>query len=408
MARQGRAAFAFIFITVALDMLALGVMIPVLPKLIVQLEGGDVSAAARMTGLFGMAWAAAQLFAAPVLGALSDRFGRRPIILLSNLGLGLDYVLMALAPSVSWLFVGRVLSGITTASFPTAGAYIADVTPEDERAAKFGALSAAFGLGFVVGPAVGGVLGAIDLRLPFWVAAGLSILNFAYGLVILPESLPAERRTPFRWALANPLGSLAFLRSHPGLFALGVASALGFLAHEALPSVFVLYATERYAWDEAAIGVALAAVGICSTVVSAGLTGYAVRRLGERRALLFGLLCGVLGLLVFALAPTGAWFLSGIPLIALWGLGGPALSAMMSRAVGPSAQGQLQGALGSLHGITGTVAPVLFTQVLAATFMPGSLLPAGAPFFVATLFLAASLVLTWRVVGALSAHRAAA
>src|SRR5215217_7863517 len=229
----GSAAFIFIFVTVALDMLALGVMIPVLPKLVLQFEGGDMAKAVAITGVFGFVWAAMQFVFAPVLGLLSDRFGRRPIVLLSNLGLGLDYVLMALAPTLGWLFAGRVISGITAASVSTASAYIADVTPPEKRAAQYGMLGAAFGLGFVVGPAVGGLLGAIDLRLPFWVAAALSLANAGYGLFVLPESLPRERRAPaLAWARANPRGSLKLLRSHPELFGLAAAALLYFLAHE--------------------------------------------------------------------------------------------------------------------------------------------------------------------------------
>lgn len=395
--RHGRAAFAFIFVTVALDMLALGVMVPVLPRLVVQLEGGNLAAAARASGVFGVAWAAAQLFAAPVLGGLSDRFGRRPVILLSNLGLALDYLLMALAPSLPWLFVGRVISGVTSASFPTAGAYVADVTPEAERAARFGLLGAAFGLGFVVGPAVGGVLGEIDLRLPFYVATALSLSNFAYGLFVLPESLPPERRAPFRWRHANPLGSLRFLREREGMLGFAVASACGYLAHEALPSVFVLYATSRYGWDDGTVGMVLAGVGIASTVVSAALVGPAVRRLGERRAVLTGLTLGTAGFLAYGLAPTGVSFCLGVPLTALWGLGGPAMSAIMSRRAGPAAQGQLQGALGSLHGVTGLVAPLLFTQVLAATFGADAPLPLpGAPFLLAAALLGGAVLLMAR------------
>jgi DHA1 family tetracycline resistance protein-like MFS transporter len=392
-----RAAFAFVYVTVVLDMLALGVMVPVLPKLIVQLDGGDLAQAAQVTGVFSLAWAAVQLFAAPVLGSLSDRYGRRPVILLSNLGLGLDYLLMAVAPSLPWLFLGRIISGLTAASFPTAGAYVADVTPEGERAARFGLLGSAFGLGFIIGPAVGGLLGAVDLRLPFWVAAALSLANFAYGLFILPESLPAERRSPFRWQLANPLGSIGFLRSHPGLLGFALASGLGYLAHDALPSVFVLYADHRYGWDEATVGGVLAAVGVCSTIVSAVLVGPAVQRLGERGALLTGIACGTLGFAAYGLAPSGAYFLIGVPLTALWGIGGPAMSAIMSRRVGPEGQGKLQGALGSLHGLTGMAAPILFTQVFAATLGERPVLPfVGTPFLLAAMLLAGSLgLMAW-------------
>ncbi|MFL5347882.1 MAG: TCR/Tet family MFS transporter [Hyalangium sp.] len=393
-----RAAFAFIFVTVMLDMLALGIMVPVLPKLIIAFEGGDRAGAASVTGLFGFTWAAMQFVFSPVLGTLSDRFGRRLVILLSNFGLGLDYVLMALAPSLGWLFAGRLISGITAASFSTASAYIADVTPAEQRAARFGMLGAAFGLGFIVGPAVGGLLGDISLRLPFWAAAGLSLVNAAYGFFILPESLPPERRTEFAWRRANPLGSMKLLRSHGELLGLAAATFLYSLAHESLPSMFVLYTDYRYGWSERMVGLTLAAVGVCSTIVSAALVGPAVARLGERRALLVGLFFGALAFLVYALAPTGRLFLVGIPFGALLGLAGPAMQALMTRRVEASHQGQLQGALSSLRGITGMMGPVLFTQIFAVAIRDTSLphLP-GAPYLLAGALMAGGLFLSWRV-----------
>ena len=266
-----RAAFLFIFVTVLLDMLALGVIIPILPKLIERFVAGDTAYAAQIYGLFTTVWALMQFLFSPLLGALSDRFGRRPVVLLSNLGLGLDYLLMAWAPSLAWLFVGRVLSGMTSASFTTANAYIADVTEPDARAGAFGMLGAAFGIGFVLGPAFGGYLGAIDLRLPFWVAAGLSIGNFLYGVIVLPESLPRDKRGPFRLSRANPLGALRLLSAHRELAGLAAVIFLYHLAHWSLPSMFVLYADHRYGWDARMIGWTLAAVGVCSMIVQAGL-----------------------------------------------------------------------------------------------------------------------------------------
>ncbi len=393
-----RAAFAFIFITVALDMLALGVMVPVLPKLIIAFEGGDRSLAAQVTGYFGFAWALMQFVFAPVLGGLSDRFGRRPVILLSNFGLGLDYLLMALAPSLGWLAVGRVVSGITSASFPTAAAYISDVTPHEKRAARFGMLGAAFGLGFIIGPAVGGLLGDIDLRLPFWASAGLSLANAAYGFFILPESLPKARRAPFDWRRANPVGSLRLLRAHPGLLGLAATAFIYFAAHEALPSMFVIYTDYRYHWDERTVGLALALIGICTTVVSAGLVGFTVKRLGERRTVLLGLTCGLLGFAVYAVASTGGLFMAGLPFVALWGVAGPAMQSLMTRRVGPNAQGQLQGAIGSMRAITGMVGPILFTQVFAAAVSDqASVKLPGAPYWLATLLLLCSLILAFFV-----------
>ena len=392
-----RAAFLFIFITVALDMLALGVMIPVLPKLIIEFEHGDVAQAAGAAGLFGFSWAAMQFVFSPLLGAISDRRGRRPVILLSNLGLGLDYLLMALAPSLSWLFVGRLISGITSASYSTAGAYIADVTPKEQRAAKFGMLGAAFGLGFVVGPAIGGWLGGISLRMPFYAAAGLSLSNALYGFFVLPESLPKEKRAPFVWSKANPVGSLALLRSHPRLLSLALVSFLAKVAHDSLPSVFVLYTDYRYHWSERTIGLCLAGVGVASTLVAALLVGPLVKRFGERRALLVGLLFGVLGFGVYGWAPTGGWFLVGIPLVAIWGLAGPAFQALMSRRIEPSAQGRLQGALASMSGITGMVGPLLFTQIFAFGISSRAVHWPGAPFWASSLLLGASLLVAFFV-----------
>jgi len=393
-----RAALVFIFVTVVLDMLALGMIVPVLPNLVVHFLGGDTARAAAIYGLFGTAWALMQLLFSPVLGALSDRYGRRPVILLSNFGLGLDYVLMALAPTLGWLFVGRVISGITAASFATAGAYIADVAPPEKRAAGFGMLGAAFGLGFVLGPALGGVLGAMGPRLPFWVAAGLSLVNAMYGLFVLPESLPRERRGVFAWQQANPVGSLRLLRSHPELLGLGTVAFLRSLAHAALPSTFVLYAGYRYAWDERTVGLTLAGMGVCGMVVSGGLVGPAVTRFGERAVLIAGLLFGAAGFAVYGLATTGAKALLGVPLQALWGLSTPAAQGLMTRRVKPAEQGQLQGAQSSLMGIAGLIGPILFTFTFA-TFIGARRdwhLP-GAPFLLAALLLAAAVVLAWRV-----------
>src|SRR5262249_14333947 len=225
-----RAAFIFIFITVLLDMLALGVIVPVLPALVVAFRGGDTATGAAVYGVFATVWAVMQFICSPVLGSLSDRFGRRKVILLSNLGLGLDYLLMAVAPTLAWLFVGRVISGITSSSFGTAGAYIADVTPPEQRARQFGRLGVALGVGFVIGPTIGGLVGGVSLRAPVWGAAILSLANAAYGFFILPESLPLERRSPFRWRRANPVGSIRLLWSRPPLFALGTAGFLSMLA----------------------------------------------------------------------------------------------------------------------------------------------------------------------------------
>jgi DHA1 family tetracycline resistance protein-like MFS transporter len=393
-----RAALIFIFLTVMLDMLALGVVIPVLPKLVESFVGGSVAEAAGIVGVMGTVWAVMQFLFSPVQGALSDRFGRRPVILFSNFGLGFDYVLMALAPSLAFLFAGRVISGITAASFSTAGAYIADVTPPERRAAGFGMLGAAFGIGFVLGPAVGGVLGDIDLRLPFWVAAALSLANGCYGFFILPESLKPELRARFSLKRANPIGALGLLRRQPELLGLAGVAFLVNLAHQSLPSVFVLYAGYRYGWDQKIIGLTLAGVGVCSMIVQGGLVRPLVARLGERTALLIGLVAGAAGFAVYGLATTGPAFWLGIPVMALWGLASPANQGLMTRRVAATEQGRLQGALGSIMGVTGVIGPGLFTQTFAAFIGPERdwHLP-GAGFLLAALLLALAAGLAWVV-----------
>lgn len=337
-----QAAVVFILITVVLDMLSFGIIIPVLPKLVEEFLGGNTARAAEIYGLMGTAWALMQFICSPIQGALSDRFGRRPVVLLSNIGLGLDFILMALAPNVAWLFVGRVISGMAASSFSTAGAYIADVTPPEKRAAGFGLIGAAFGLGFVLGPAVGGLLGAVDPRWPFWGAAGTSLLNACYGFFVLPESLARERRTPFSWTRANPLGSLTLLRSHHELLGLATVSFLLNLAHVVLPSVAVLYLGYRYGWGPSAVGFTLAAVGVCAMIVQGTLVKAITARIGERRTLLTGLLCGATGFAVYGLAPTPFLYCLGIPVMAFWGLAYPAAQGLMTRRVSPSEQGNFR------------------------------------------------------------------
>jgi DHA1 family tetracycline resistance protein-like MFS transporter len=290
-----------------------------------------------------------------------------------------------------------VLSGITAATYSTAGAYIADVTPPERRAAGFGLLGAAFGLGFVLGPALGGLAGSVDARLPFWIAAGLTLGNALYGVLVLPESLPPERRARFEWRRANPVGSLRLLRSHPELFALAGVVFLSAIAHDALPSTTVLYTHHRYGWGDRAVGLLLAAVGVSSALVSALLVGPVVARFGERRSLLAAQALGALGFALYGLAPTGAVFLAGVIPQALWGLRGPAMQGLMTRRVGASEQGRLQGAQASLVGIAGLLGPALFTQTFAACIGPGAPLPLpGAPFLLAAALLVASLALAWR------------
>ncbi len=393
-----QAAVIFILITIALDMLALGAIIPVLPGLVKSFLGNDTVAGARVYGLFGTVWALMQFIFMPVLGALSDRYGRRPVVLLSNLGLGLDYILMALAPSLWLLFVGRVISGITAASFSVASAYIADITAPEKRAAAFGMIGGAFGIGFILGPALGGILGEFGPRVPFWVAAAFSLINFAYGWFVLPESLSPDKRSAFKFRNANPLGSLRFLQSVPGLGPLSFVNFLSFLAHEVLPSTTVLYVGYRYGSSPGTVGIFLAVVGVCSMLMQVLGIKPLVKAFGEGRMLIGGLIAGAVGFAIYGLAPNMWWMTLGIPVVALWGTAGPAVQALMTAKVGPTQQGQLQGALASLRGVSGLIGPGLFTLTFAQFIGDWKFagLP-GAPFFLATALLTAAAVLSWRL-----------
>lgn len=397
-AGRGSAAFVFILVMVALDMVAFGIIAPVLPDLIRQFEGGDFARASDLTGYLLLVWNVMQFFFSPILGAWSDRFGRRPIILLSCFGLGVDYIVMALAPNLSWLFLGRIVSGITASNIPTAYAYITDVTPPDKRAKPFGLISAAFGLGFVIGPAVGGYLGNSNLRAPFWAAAILSLVNSLYGFFVLPESLPKERRAKSAWHMANPLGSLSLLRSHRELAGLSAVVTLYYLAHNSLPSIWALYTEYRYGWNHGDVGLSLSLVGVCAAIVSGALVGPFVKRFGERQGVLTGLTCGTLGFIGFALAVSGWMVYAVIPFIALWGIAAPAIQSLMSQRVDPSSQGKLQGAINSLRAITGMAGPVLFTQVFALAISPRTRihLP-GAPYHLAAVLLFSGLLLAFYV-----------
>ena len=394
-----RAAVAFIFVTVLLDMLAFGIVIPVLPHLIEQLAGGGIANAAWWVGVFSTVFAIVQFAFSPVQGALSDRFGRRPVILISNLGLAFDFVVLALAPTLWLLFVARIVLGMTAASFSTANAYIADITPREQRAAAFGLLGGAFGLGFIIGPGLGGFLGDISLRLPFWVAAALALCNFLYGFFILPESLPKARRSArFELHNAHPFGSLKLLRRYPQVLGLAVVMFLVYLAHYVLQTTFVLYADYRYQWGPQAVGFVLMLVGACDGSVQAFLTGRLTPRFGERRVLLAGMLCGIGAFLLMGVADTGWVFLLGVPLMALWGLCGPPMQAIMTHQVDPSEQGRLQGAISSLGSFAGIFGPYLFAQVFSFSIAPAAPLHLpGLAFVLAALLLAAGAIIASRV-----------
>ncbi|HXE67809.1 MAG TPA: TCR/Tet family MFS transporter [Hyphomicrobiaceae bacterium] len=392
-----KAAIAFIFAIVLLDVIALGIVIPVLPKLVESMVG-ETARGAEIFGLFGTAWALMQFFCSPLLGALSDRFGRRPVLLISMAGHGLDYILMAVAPNLIWLFVGRVISGITAASFGTAYAYIADVTEPEKRAQNFGVVGAAFGVGFVLGPALGGILGAYDPRLPFWVAAGFSLANAAYGYLFVPESLPPERRMAFSLARANPVGSLKLLRRRPELLGLAGVTFLHQLAHASLPAIAVLYTSYRYGWDSQMMGLSLAAIGIMSGLVQGTLIKPIVARIGERRTSLVGLLFGAVGFAIYGVASTSLQFWAAIPVMALWGIAGAAMQAMMSKLVAASEQGQLQGANASIMAVAGLIGPGLFSFTFAWSIAQGgaAALP-GLAFLLAAALLVVAVALAWQV-----------
>jgi DHA1 family tetracycline resistance protein-like MFS transporter len=390
--RPRKAATVFIFITIVLDVLAMGMVIPVMPQLFQQVGGGDDAHMSVIFGLFGTSWAVMQLISAPVQGALSDRFGRRPIILVSNFGMGLNYLLMAVSPNLAWLFVGRIVSGVCAGSIPAAMAYLADVNPPEKRAAGFGLLGAAFSLGFAIGPGLGGMLGALGPRAPFWAAAGLSLANAMYGLFVLPESLARERRAPLEIRHLNPVSALVnLLRTYPALGAMLAVSFLFSLAQQGPNNVFSLYAFHRYHWRAPDIGLMMTAFGVGGMIVQAGLVPLATKWLGDRNALLFGLTLQIGGLIMFALASTPAQFWLAVPVMSLGAVGGPAWSAFVSRQVSAQEQGRLAGATSSINSLTGIIAPSVFTFSFAAAIRPGSWLPLGVPFFTAAAFMAMAM-----------------
>lgn len=397
-----QAAFRFIFATSVMNAISFGIMIPVLPNLIKEFTGGDYAAASQWNVVFATVWGLMQFFCGPVLGLLSDRIGRRPVLLISLGGLAIDFLFMALAPSLAWLFVGRVINGMTAASFSTAGAYVADVTPPDQRAKTFGWMGSAFSFGFLVGPVLGGLLAEQSLRLPFFVAAALTSLNWLYGFFVLPESLPVERRiTRFDWRRANPVGSLAFLRRHTDLLSLAVINFLFFFAQNVLPSIFVLYAGFRYHWSPLLMGFTLMGTGALGVFVQLLFVGPVVARIGERGALLLGALGGAVGFALYGFAPTGWFYLASAPVFALMNFMQPGLQGLMTRRVGPQEQGQLQGANQSLQGISSIFGPLVFGTLFAfAVHRDATLHLPGLPIFVASGLLVLAFVLTLRIVPA--------
>jgi DHA1 family tetracycline resistance protein-like MFS transporter len=390
-----QAAFGFIFASALMNSVSFGIMIPILPNLIRQFTGGDTAAASEWNLFFGATWGVMQFFFGPILGMLSDRVGRRPVLLISFFGLAVDFLFMAFAPTLWWLYVGRILNGMTASSFSTAGAYVADVTSPESRAKTFGLLQSAFSFGFIIGPTLGGILGQNDLRLPFMAAAAITAVNWFYGLLVLPESLPAARRLPaFDWRRANPVGSLGLLRSHPGLLGLAGVGFLFQLAQVVLPTIFVLYTTYRYGWSPRALGFTFLLTGVLGVIVQMFLVGPIVARLGERRTVLVGGGVGAIGFLWYGWASSGWLYLLGTPIFALSSLLMPGLQGLMTRRIPSNQQGQLQGAMQSLQGIASIIGPVIFGETFAWSLRHDAILHApGLAIYVAGALLALASLL---------------
>lgn len=397
MANNRKAAIGFIFITLMIDITGLGLIIPVMPKLIEELTGKGISVASEYSGWLMFAFAIMQFIFAPILGGLSDKYGRRPILLISLFGFALDYLFLSFAGTIFLLFVGRAFAGITGASFTTATAYIADISTNENRAKNFGMVGAAFGLGFIIGPVIGGLLGSFGPRVPFMVAAGLTFINFLYGYFILPESLDAAHRRPFDWKRANPIGSLVSLKNHPALGGLAISLLLIYLAAHAVQSNWSFFVIEKFNWSEAMIGISLGVVGVLVALVQGGLIRYTSPKLGNEKSIYIGLLLYALGLLLFAFA-SQSWmmFVFLIP-YCLGGIAGPALQAVMTNNVPANAQGELQGALTSLISLTSIIGPPIMTGLFAYFTKPSAPVHfSGASFLLGAILMFASAVISFR------------
>jgi MFS transporter, DHA1 family, tetracycline resistance protein len=378
-------ALTFIFITVLIDVIGLGVIIPVIPKLIEELTGGGLSEASRYNAWLTVAYGVMQFVFSPILGGLSDRYGRRPILLLSLMGLGLDYVFMALAPTIAWLFLGRTIAGLCGASFSTAAAYIADISTPEKRAQNFGLIGAAFGVGFIIGPMIGGICGHWGPRIPFFVAAGFSLLNFLYGYFVLPESLPEHNRRKFDWKRANPIGSLLNLKRYPVIAGLVVTYLLLFMAGKSVESTWTFYTMLKFNWNSVWVGISLSVVGILVALVQGGLIRVIIPKLGQKKSVFTGLFLYLAGLILFAFATKGWMMFAFLVPYCLGGIAGPALQGIMSTQVPVNEQGELQGALTSLMSLTTILGPLMmnnlfyyFTKEDAPVYFPGAAFIAGA------------------------------
>ena len=392
-----RAALAFIFVTAVLDIVAMGIIIPVLPQLIEQFVGSNAQAGV-LNGIFVALWAGMQFVASPIIGSLSDQYGRRPVILLSCIGLSIDYVLMALAPDLWWLAVGRMIAGVTSSSFTTVFAYMADITPPEGRARAYGLIGAAFSGGFVLGPVMGGFLGEFGPRVPFWAAAAMSGVAFLYGLFVLPESLAPEKRMAFSWKRANPVGALMLLLRHRELAGLSIVNFLLYFAHHVFSAVFVLYAAMRYGWGPWQVGLLLAMTGVLDMIMQGVVTGPLVKRIGDRSTMIIGLVGGTVGLGLMGWAPTGLMFVLAMLPNALWGLAMPTIQSLMTRRVGEDEQGQLQGANSSVGSIAGVASPIFFGWIYWLSAGQGAAVPVpGLAFYLAAAVLLLAALIGWRV-----------
>ena len=390
--QPGRFAVIFVFITVFIDMVGFGLIMPVLPRLIEEVSGSDLAGASIWGGWLFFAYGGMQFLFGPAIGNLSDAYGRRPVLLLSVFGLAVDYLLTAFAPSMLWLFVGRIFAGICGASYTTANAFLADITKPEERAKVFGMMGAAFGLGFVIGPAIGGLLGEFGPRVPFFVAAGLSLLNVIYGWFVLPETLAPEKRRPFSLARSNPIGALKVFARYRGVVPLSAVMFLYFLSTAVYPAIWAFWGIAAFGWSEAMVGLSLAAFGLVTAIVQGGLTGPVVKRLGERRTVVFGLVMAVIALFGYGLAPGLAAVLVLLVIHAPEGFVHPALTALMSREAPEDAQGELQGGIASLQSIGMLMGTVLFAQVFGWFMKPNPLIVSPSiAYFLAGVMLALTL-----------------
>lgn len=397
---QNKSALIFIFITILVDVIGIGIIIPVVPTLIKSLTGSNLSDAATIGGLLMISYSAMQFLFAPLIGELSDRFGRRPVLLFSLLGLGIDYIFHAFAPTLAWLFVGRFLAGITGASFTVASAYIADVSTPENKAKNFGLIGAAFGLGFILGPVIGGYCASWSVQAPFFVAAGLTLLNFLFGLFMVPESLPIEKRRPIIFTNVIPGVALFHLSKYKSLLGLIIAFSLVSLAGQVMPSTWSFFTMENYNWGEKEVGISLAVVGFLVGIVQAGLIGVFVKKFGNKRVILLGFIFWSIGMtaLCFAYNP----FLLYVALIpyVLGGIAGPTLQGVMSNFVSATEQGNLQGALTQLMSLMAIIGPILYTTIFThytasktENYFPG------APYILAAFFVIVSCLIAFMSLG---------